>query len=78
MSDLDCNEFVELVTAYLDGALDEETERRFDDHLEMCDGCDTYLDQIRQTTQSLGSMTPEALPDASRQALLDAFRDWKR
>ena len=78
MSDLDCNEFVELVTAYLDGALDEETEQRFNDHLEMCDGCDTYLDQIRQTTKTLGSMTPEALPDASRQALLDAFRDWKR
>jgi anti-sigma factor RsiW len=78
MSDLDCNEFVELVTAFLDGALDAETERRFVDHLATCDGCDRYLDQIRQTTQTLGSLSPEALSDASRQALLDAFRNWKR
>jgi anti-sigma factor RsiW len=78
MSDLDCNEFVELVTAFLDGALDAETERRFVDHLAACDGCDRYLDQIRQTTKTLGSLSPEALPDAARQALLDAFRNWKR
>ena len=78
MSDLDCNEFVELVTAFLDGALDAETERRFVDHLAFCDGCDTYLDQIRQTAKTVGSLSPEALPEASRQALLDAFRHWKR
>jgi anti-sigma factor RsiW len=78
MSDLDCNEFVELVTAFLDGALDAETEGRFVDHLAACDGCERYLDQVRQTTQAVGSLSPEALPDAARQALLDAFRNWKR
>jgi len=78
MSDLECNEFVELVTAFLDGALDAETEGRFVDHVAACDGCDRYLDQIRQTTQTLGSLPPESMSDEARESLLDAFRNWKR
>lgn len=35
---LDCNEFVELVTDYLDGAMDRETQARFDSHMVDCDG----------------------------------------
>ena len=78
MSDLDCNEFVELVTAYLDGALDEETEARFVDHIAVCDGCETYLDQFRQTVRTVGGDKPaEGLPDEARDALLAAFRTWK-
>ena len=30
---MDCNELVELVTAYLDGSLDPDTRARFDLHL---------------------------------------------
>lgn len=39
---LDCNEFVELVTDYLDGAMDRETQARFDSHMVDCDGCCNY------------------------------------
>jgi anti-sigma factor RsiW len=78
VSDLNCDEFVELVTAFLDGALDAEIERRFVDHLAACDGCDRYLDQMRQTTRALGSVPPETLSDEARETLLDAFRNWKR
>ena len=35
---LDCNEFVELVTDYLDGAMDRETQASFDSHMVDCDG----------------------------------------
>jgi predicted anti-sigma-YlaC factor YlaD len=48
-----CQELVELVTAYLDGALDQETEHRLIEHLPECDGCSRYLDQIRRTIRSL-------------------------
>lgn len=76
--DLNCDEFVELVTGFLDGALDAEAERRFVDHLAGCDGCDRYLDQIRQTTRSLGSLPPESLSDEARESLLNAFRTQKK
>jgi anti-sigma factor RsiW len=74
VSDLNCNEFVELVTDFLDGALDEESERRFRDHLAACDGCGPYLDQVRQTIHALGDLPADGLPDEARQALLAAFR----
>lgn len=75
MTDLNCDELVELVTGYLDGALDDETGRRVADHLSGCDGCTTYVDQIRQTITALGSSADVELPDDVRDALLAAFRE---
>lgn len=56
MNPLDCNELVEIVTAYLDGSLDLETRARFDEHLLECDGCDNYLQQFRVTISTVGAM----------------------
>jgi anti-sigma factor RsiW len=76
VTDLNCNELVELVTDYLDGALDEETGHRVADHLAGCDGCTTYVEQIRQTVTTLGSSPAEVeLTDEARDALLEAFRE---
>ena len=76
MTDLNCDELVELVTGYLDGALDDETERRVADHLAGCDGCTTYVDQVRQTITTLGSSAADVeLTDEARNALLAAFRE---
>jgi anti-sigma factor RsiW len=74
---MNCNEFVELVTAYLEGALDAETERRFVGHIAECDGCDRYLDQIRTTVSALGDLPAERLGPDVRDELLSAFRSWK-
>ncbi|MGH8823810.1 MAG: anti-sigma factor family protein [Jiangellaceae bacterium] len=57
MSALTCIEFVELVTAYLDDALDAVTARRFVEHVPTCDGCGRYLDQVRETIRLLGAGT---------------------
>jgi predicted anti-sigma-YlaC factor YlaD len=76
VSALTCEEFVELVTDYLEGALDRETEGRFAHHATECDGCQRYLDQIRETMRMVGRLTPEALDPQARDALLLAFRDW--
>jgi hypothetical protein len=51
---MDCDRFVELVTAYLEGALDPDAERHLVEHLAECDGCERYLDQIRRTVLALG------------------------
>jgi len=75
VSDLNCSEFVELVTAFLDDALDADSERRFVDHLAQCEGCGRYLDQIRQTITTLGDLPADSLPTEARDVLLSAFRD---
>jgi len=74
--DLNCDEIVELVTAYLEDALDGHTRHRFEQHLAICTGCDRYLDQIRRTIAELGLLPREHLSDRARADLLTAFRGW--
>ena len=73
---MNCDEFVELVTAYLEGALPAGTERRFVEHLAECEGCDRYLEQIRATVDNLGHLPAQRLAPEARDRLLAAFRDW--
>jgi len=70
-----CDRLVELVTDYLEGALDEAAAADFEAHLAGCPGCDAYVDQMRQTAQQLGHVSLDGLSDAARSLLLDAFRD---
>lgn len=79
MSDdpMNCNELVELVTAYLDDALDPQTRMRFDEHLRLCDGCENYLEQFRVTVRTVGRISAEHLDPRFRNRLLDAFQNFR-
>ena len=75
--EIDCIDLVELVTGYLEGALDEERRITIEAHLQLCDGCQTYVEQIRETVRVLGHLPLHAaqdLPDEVRRQLLAAFR----
>jgi anti-sigma factor RsiW len=74
---MDCNELVELVTAYLDGALAPDTRARFDEHLLNCDGCENYLQQFRETVRTVGKISDDELDPAFRNRLLDAFKNFR-
>jgi anti-sigma factor RsiW len=74
---LSCRELVELVTDYLEGALPADEQARFQGHLEACDPCVGYIEQIRLTVTAAGRVEEEDLDPASREALLAEFRDWK-
>ncbi|WP_232663104.1 anti-sigma factor family protein [Pseudonocardia sp. TRM90224] len=74
---MDCVELAELVTAFLEDALDTTTEQRVVEHLSLCDGCTTYVAQFRSTVERLGHLPADdvaELPEPSRAALLAAFR----
>ena len=75
---LSCQELVELVTDYLEGALEERDLRAFEAHLANCDGCTEYLEQMRTTIRVVGTLTPNDLTEPAETALLQAFRDWNR
>jgi anti-sigma factor RsiW len=77
MAPMDCNELVELVTAYLDGALDPDTRARVDMHLLDCDGCANYLQQFRETVRTVGKISDDELDPAFRNRLLDAFKNFR-
>jgi hypothetical protein len=74
---LTCQELVELVTEYLENALEAELHARFEQHLGICPGCVEYLDQIRLTIRASGYLREETLDPNIRDALLAAFRTWR-
>lgn len=76
-AEMTCRELVELVTEYLEGTLPPAERARFEAHLRECDGCTTYLEQMRQLIAALGRLAEEAIPEEARRRLLQAFRDWK-
>ncbi len=53
-----------------------EDRARADEHLDRCDGCSRYLDQIRETIRLTGTLEPEQIPEEQWSALLGAFHDW--
>jgi len=78
LEELTCQELVELVTAYIEGALPLDEHARFEAHLAVCRGCRTYLEQMRQTISLLGTLTETSLSPQAREDLLGAFRRWKQ
>ena len=74
---LTCHEVIELLSNYIDGALSDDERRRVDEHLALCDGCTTYLEQMRETIRLSGLVTEEQVPEDDKAALLAAFRDWR-
>jgi len=76
--ELTCQELVELVTDYLERRLPEAERARFEEHLGVCDGCRTHVEQMRQALKVAGRLREEAVAPAARDALLAAFHGWKR
>ena len=75
--DLTCRDVVELVTAYLEDALEVGERTRVLAHLDACINCSMYLDQMRQTVRVLRELAPDGLTPETRQQLLERFRSWR-
>jgi anti-sigma factor RsiW len=73
--ELTCSELVELVTDYLEDRLAPAERVRFEAHLEICEGCRAYLDQMRATVRAVGRLSEPGFEDV-RAELLRTFRDW--
>jgi predicted anti-sigma-YlaC factor YlaD len=74
--ELSCAELVELVTDYLEGRMPEVARARFDAHLDRCQGCRNYVEQIRGTVRLAGRLGEDDLTPEGRDRLLAAFRGW--
>jgi len=75
--ELTCAQVVELVTAFLDRRLSPDATERFEEHLAFCDGCSTYLEQMRATIAATGQLRERDLPQVLQEQLLAAFREWR-
>jgi anti-sigma factor RsiW len=71
-----CDDFVELVTDYLDGAVPDDERARIERHLRGCDGCTRVLAQWREVIRLTGHLDDtvvDRLDDGVRGELMAAF-----
>jgi len=73
-----CQEIVELVTDYLEGAMEPALRASFDAHLAGCPHCTRYLRQIEATIRVSGTIRADELSPEFRAGLLEAFRGFER
>jgi anti-sigma factor RsiW len=71
-----CQQAVDLVTGYLEGALGRAARARLEAHLAACPNCTAYLEQIRVTIRLTGTITPGDLPAQARDDLIRVYRQW--
>ncbi|HUR85285.1 MAG TPA: zf-HC2 domain-containing protein [Solirubrobacteraceae bacterium] len=74
---LTCQEFVEVLTAYLEDALDPAERAEIERHIVICRGCTNYVEQMRSTIDLLGRMPADDGGDRHREQLLSMFRAWQ-
>ena len=72
-----CQEVVELVSDYLEGALPRGERRRFERHLAGCPHCTEYLAQMRETIRLTGRIVPGDFTPQMREEFTELFRRWR-
>jgi predicted anti-sigma-YlaC factor YlaD len=69
-----CQEFVEVVTEYLERQMSEARMLWTEEHLALCDPCRVYLEQMTETIQALRGLAEESVSEETMALALQAFR----
>lgn len=69
-----CVEMVEIVTEWMEGALDDDTRTAVEEHLAICPDCTAYLDQLRVTVAVAADLAHAAEPGAGAEPPPDDVR----
>ena len=73
-----CRQIYDLLTEYDEGCLETRERRLFEAHIVICPPCQGFLSQMRATRDRLGQDVPPDFPDELADAIVGAFRSWKR
>lgn len=73
--EMPCPRLVELLTEYIEQALNEDEQTRFEAHLSRCPGCVVFVDQMRETIRTLGRVKPQPVSPAVKARLIEIYRD---
>lgn len=78
---LTCKELVEVLTDYLEDALDPAERAEIERHIVICRGCSNYVEQMRSTISLLGRIgDADGVANGDAQPgeqLLAVFRAWQ-
>ena len=73
-----CEELLALLSDYVDGDLDHEVYRAFQEHLADCGPCQVVVDNVRRTINLYKAGGPVELPQEPHRHLCRVLRDrWK-
>jgi anti-sigma factor RsiW len=75
--DIVCQQAVEMITDYLEGALSRRDRRRLEVHLRACSNCSAYLEQIQLTIKLTGTIEADDLSPQARAELTELYRRWQ-
>jgi len=75
-AELTCQELVELVTDYLEGALSRRDRKRFEKHISACSNCTEYVAQFRETIRLTGTLREQDISREAAEELLAVFAAW--
>jgi anti-sigma factor RsiW len=76
--DISCREIVQIVNDYVEGALPADEREAVELHLNLCDGCSDYLEQLRLSIALVGELPAESLSPELEEELCLAFRSFER
>lgn len=77
LPEMPCRELVERVTDFLEDALVAEDRARLEQHLQECDECSIYLEQMRATLRLTGRLSEDDVTPEMRAELLGVFARWR-
>lgn len=69
-----CQQLVELVSDYLEHALETADAELFEQHLVYCEGCEHYVEEMRRTIVVGGRLREHDVPTETLERLLAEFR----
>jgi anti-sigma factor RsiW len=75
---MNCYEAIDLMGGALEGGVPPEARAGFDEHLDECPACHTYLDQLRSTVRALAQLPRRRDSSPLTSELLAAFRNRPR
>lgn len=67
-----CDEYVELLSAAIDGALSPEEQARLEEHLNACPACKALYDDLNRVHQALLELPPVEVPAGLTDRILEA------
>jgi anti-sigma factor RsiW len=59
-----CDDVIQLLTDYLDGELEPESQSQLDLHFKKCPPCVTFLETFRATIELTGTFRCEDIPES--------------
>ena len=72
---INCDDVMQLLTEYVDGELEADTQRQLESHFGDCPSCVNFLKSFKMTVEMTGSFHCEDIPEEVSKRLHDFLQE---